>query len=170
MKDSKMEIVHSSSGSVKKDATLEEKQLYEILEKLPSPKNEMNLTKDQRKWWYWFGKQFLTTKQFTQLDLMHLQTAAVSMDKRSKIIAKINKLNLLDKEDGVAGWVQVFENKTNNVTGYSTVYKQATEELDKVSAHFGLSIKDRQKLKVTEADNGQLSLWDKVLEQLKPAQ
>lgn len=169
MKDKKLEVVHSSIGNVKKDTVSAEKHLYDILVKLPGPKKEMNLSKDQTKWWYWFGKEFLKTDQFTQLDLLHLQNAAVSMDARSKMIAKINKLNNADP-DGTAGHVQVFKNNTTNVTGYQTMYEKATKQLDEVSAHFGLSIKDRQKMKVTETDNGQLSLFDKVLSELKSAQ
>lgn len=170
MKDSKMKVVHNSSGIEKKETTSEEKQLYDILEKLPAPKKEMNLTKDQRKLWYWFGKQFLTTKQLMQLDLIHLQNAAISLDARNKMIKQINRLNDEDTKNGTAGWVQVFSNKTTNVSGYQTMYEKATKQLDDVSSHFGLSIKDRQKLKVENVDDGQLSLWDKVLDQLKPAQ
>lgn len=160
-----MEIVHNSTGN-KKAAEQEEQKLYEILVKLPGPKKEMNLTKDQRKWWYWFGREFLTSKQITKLDLMHLQNAAVSMDARSKMIAKINKLNNNDP-DGTAGHVQVFKNKTTNVSGYQTMYEKATKQLDDVSAHFGLSIKDRQKLKPASADPKQLSIWDVVMQKLE---
>jgi len=169
MKDRNLNVVHKASGEVKQHPSIEEKTLYNILEKLPAPKKEMNLSKDQKKCWYWFGKEFLTTKQFMQLDLIHLQNAAIWLDARNKAIAKINSLNEQDP-DGVLGWVQTFANGTNNVTGYVTILDKAAKHLDEVSAHFGLSIKDRQKIKSVETDNGQLSLFDKVLNQLNQAQ
>lgn len=169
MKDSNLEIVHSSSGKPKKEQTAEEKQLYNVLEKLPGPKKEMNLSKDQRKWWYWFGKEFLTTKQLAQSDLMHLQDAAIWMDARSKAISKINALNAKDP-DGVKGWVQTFQNGANNVTGYVSILDKAAKHLDDVSAHFGLSIKDRQKIKAPTANPNQLDMFSVIAEQLNKAQ
>lgn len=169
MKDNNLEVVHSSSGKQKKEQTTEEKQLYNVLEKLPGPKKEMNLSKEQRKWWYWFGKEFLTTKQLAQSDLIHIQNAAIWMDARSKAISKINAINAKDP-DGIKGWVQTFQNGANNVTGYVSILDKAAKHLDDVSAHFGLSIKDRQKLKPAEVNDNQYSLFETVLAQLKPAQ
>ena len=163
MKSNNLEVVHKSTGEIKSNSTAEEKTLYEVLEKLPSPKKEFNLTKDQVKCWYWFGKEFLATRQFSQVDLIHLQNAAMSMDARNKIIKVINAKNIADTENGTAGWVQVFQNKTTNVSGYQTMYEKATKQLDDVSAHFGLSFKDRAKLKMPEGNNGQLDVFEEYL-------
>lgn len=159
MNNKKLEVVHKSIGEIKGTSSLEEKKLYEILEKLPTPKKEFNLTKDQKKCWYWFGKEFLATKQLTELDLNHLVNAAISMDARNKMILKINLLNELDP-DGTAGWVQVFQNKTTNVSGYQTMYEKATKQLEDISAHFGLSFRDRNKLKMPAGESGQLDMFD----------
>lgn len=157
-----MKIVHKSSGEIPLEVSNEDKGLYEILHKLPAPKKEMNLTKDQKKLWYWFGREFLSTRQFTTLDLIHLQNAAVSMDARNKMLVKINFENAKD-EYGTAGWVQVFSNKTTNVSGYQTMYEKATKQLEDVSAHFGLSFKDRFKLKAPTTDPAQFDMFEHFL-------
>jgi hypothetical protein len=157
-----LKIVHKSSGEIKQNKSADETALYEILQKLPAPKKEFNLTKDQKKWWFWFGREFLTTKQLTTGDLIHLQNAAVSMDARNKMLLKINTLNENDV-DGTAGWVQVFANKTNNVSGYQTMYEKATKQLEDVSAHFGLSFKDRNKLKMPTGDPAQLDFFESFI-------
>ena len=167
METKKLEIKHKSNGKGQvKNLKPEEKKLYDILTKLPSPKKEFNLTKDQKKWWYWFGNEFLQTKQFVQADLIHLQNAAFCLDQRNKIIAKINKLNSRDP-DGVSGWVQSFPNGTNNVSGYQTSYDKATKQLNDISEYFGLSFIHRQKIKNpgTE-DPNQLKMFDYVLQKL----
>lgn len=162
--ENNLKVAHKSTGEIK---TKEEQKLYDVLKKLPSPKKRFNLSKDQIYWWYWFGKEFLSTNQLCQLDLIHLQDAAIWLDARNKNLQKINKLNEQDP-DGVRGWVQTFKNETNNITGYVTMLKKASEQLDKVSAHFGLSVKDRQKLKPVES-TGQLSLFENVLTALQKA-
>lgn len=156
-----MKVVHKSVGEIKEPEQYSENNLlYGVLEKLPQPKKEFNLTKDQKKWWLWFGKEFLTTKQFTQSDLIHLQNAAISLDARNKMIKQINRLNEEDEKNGTAGWVQVFANKTTNVSGYQTMYEKATKQLEDVSSHFGMSFKDRKKLAMEPANSGQLDLFD----------
>ena len=159
----KMEIVHKSDESkkVSKEA-VESSSLYKILVDLPKPEAAMKLNAAQKKWWYWFGCEFVKTNQFTKLDLVHLQNAAVSMDIRCKMI---NQINILNKEDeaGVAGFVQKFKTGATNVSGYQTMYEKATKQLDDVSAHFGLSIKDRGRLKDIEiADDNQLDLFKEI--------
>ena len=59
--------------------------------------------------------------------------------------------------------VQKFTSGATNITGYQSALKDVIKILDNVSAHFGMSIKDRQKIKATEqiSDN-QLSLFDQV--------
>ncbi|MFD1292657.1 hypothetical protein ACFQ5N_02305 [Lutibacter holmesii] len=161
-----MKVVHNSNGIKQHEEppTSEEKALYEILEKLPQPRKYFNLNQDQKKLWYWFGSQFLSTKQFVEGDLVHLQNAAISLDARNKMIAVINKLNAADKINGTAGWVQVFANKTTNVSGYQTMYEKATKQLNEVSAHFGLSFRDRKKLAMESAETGQLDLFETFLQ------
>jgi hypothetical protein len=165
MEAQKFEVKHNSLGKVKNLST-EQKKLYDILNKLPTPKRDFNLTKDQRKWWYWFGKEFLSTKKLVQGDLLHLQNAAFCLDQRNKIIAKINKINSKDP-DGVSGWVQTFPNGTNNVSGYQTSYEKATKQLTDISEYFGLSFTHRQKINSPEAgDPNQLNLLDQIKEVL----
>jgi hypothetical protein len=165
MEAKKMEIKHNGIGKVK-PLTPDQKKLYDILVKLPRPPKEFNLTKDQKKWWSWFAKEFLSTKKMVQGDLIHLQNAAVSLDQRNKIIAKINKKNLKDV-DGVAGWVQEFANGTNNVTGYQSSYDKATKQLTDISIYFGLSFTHRQNIDNPAANgSGQLSLLDQINEML----
>ena len=164
-----MKIKHINESGVKNPnpEIEEENNFYESLKKIPAPKKEFNLTADQRKWWYWFGHEFVSTRKFVQLDLIHLQNAAVSLDERNKILKKINKLNEEDP-DGVAGWVQTFKNNTTNVTGYVTIYEKATKRLEEVSAHFGLSFSDRKKLtkKDSGVDPNQTNLFEEVLKKL----
>ena len=163
-----MQVVHSSSG-VTKEVNQEEKQLYNILSELPKPETKFGLTAAQKYWWYWFGNEFVQTKQVSKVDLIHLQNAAIWLDARNSCLKMINKLNRNDPNK-VKGWVQTFANGANNITGYVSILEKADKHLDNVSAHFGLSIKDRQKLKPVEVDSGQLSLWEKVISELKPAQ
>jgi phage terminase small subunit len=165
MEANKLRVEHNGIGKVK-SLTPDQKKLYDILVKLPRPPKDFNLTKDQKKWWSWFAKEFLSTKKMVQGDLIHLQNAAVSLDQRNKIIAKINKKNLEDV-DGVAGWVQEFSNGTNNVTGYQSSYDKATKQLNDISEYFGLSFAHRQKINNPAANaTGQLSLLDQINEML----
>ena len=165
MEAQKLEIAHNSKGK-SKSLSKEEKKLYDILVKLPSPKKDFNLTKDQRKWWYWFGKEFLSTRRLVEGDLLHLQNAAFCLDQRNKIIAKINELNEKDP-DGVAGWVQTFPNGSNNVTGYQTSYDKATKQLNDISEYFGLSFVHRQKINdPTSGDPNQTRLWEEVAKKI----
>jgi len=164
MADDKMKIVHQNDEK-KKDKISDEKNadiLYKILNVLPKPLISMRLTTSQKKWWYWFGLEFIESKQFTSLDLMHLQNASISMDARCKLIKIINDKNK-ESKNGVEGWVQKFTSGATNVTGYQTMYEKATKQLDDVSAHFGLSIRDRKKLGVTNEESGnQMSLFDEI--------
>ena len=166
MKDDKLKIVHQNPESkttklVSKNNS-SDANLYAILSELPKPLASMKLTTAQKKWWYYFGLEFVKSKQISALDLMHLQNAAISMDARCKLIQVINDKNKTSK-NGVEGWVQKFVSGATNVTGYQTMYEKATKQLDDVSAHFGLSIKDRKKLGATsEAGEGQLNMFEQM--------
>ncbi len=142
-------------------ASESEVDLYQILESLPDPDVKMKLTPQQKYWWYWFGKEFVKTKQISQLDLMHLQKAAFWMNARCQAYFEINK-------KGYKGLVQTFEKGYTNITGHVSVVEKSDKHLDEVSAHFGLSIKDRQKLKVESTPDNQLSLFDKFLQSKTP--
>lgn len=152
--------VHKGDDVKKKELD----SLYQILNELPKPEAKMKLTDQQKYWWYWFGLEFLTTKQICKLDLIHLQDAAVAMDMKCKLIKIINQKNK-DSETGIGGVVQKYQSGATNITGYQSALKDQIKILDDVSAHFGLSIKDRQKLKPAEADDGQLSLFEKFMKQ-----
>ncbi|AUC13812.1 hypothetical protein BTO06_01005 [Tenacibaculum sp. SZ-18] len=160
MENEKLKVVHSQSSSGRKqELTEKESKLYQVLNELPKPETSMKLNAAQKKWWYWFGYEFVSTKQFSKLDLTHLQKAAFWMDARCKAYAEVNRL-------GYRGLVQTFEKGYTNVTGHISIIEKADKHLDEVSAHFGLSIKDRQKLKSIESGDGQLSLFEKVKEVL----
>lgn len=162
MKDSIKDLeVYKGDGLVKKSS---EDNLYEILKSLPDPDVKMKLTASQKYWWFFFGVEFLSTKQISKLDLIHLQDAAVAMDLKCKIIKVINDKNKAS-DNGIGGVVQKFPSGATNITGYQSALKDCIKMLDEISSHFGLSIKDRQKLKVEKADDGQLSLFEKFMQQ-----
>ena len=61
MKNNNLTIAHKSDGSVEESQN--EQPLYEILKKLPKPEARFKLNASQKKWWYWFGYEFIKTKQ-----------------------------------------------------------------------------------------------------------
>jgi len=156
-----MKVAHKSTGKIKcKENDVEAAALYEVLEKLPKPEASMKLNSSQKKWWYWFGVEFISTNQLTKLDLIHLQQAAFWMDARCQAIRVIN-------EKGYEGLVQTFKTKATNITGHVSILEKADKNLDSVSAHFGLSIRDRSKLKaVKTSDDSQLSLFEEIMKEL----
>lgn len=138
----------------------EDNNLYEILSKLPGPEASMKLTRAQKKWWVWFGVELLKTKDLAKLDLIHLQQAAFWMDARCQAYGAIRDL-------GYRGLVQTFKNGTTNITGHVTIIEKADKHLQDISSHFGLSMRDRNKLKVKEpADDSQLNLFDEIKKSL----
>ncbi|CAL2106683.1 conserved hypothetical protein [Tenacibaculum sp. 190524A02b] len=156
-----MEIKHNEVGKSKVlPLTKEESTLYEALKELPKPIQASGLSTDQVIWWYWFGNEFLKTRQFSKLDLTHLQKAAFWMDARCKAIKKVNERGYF------GGLVQEFKSGASNVSAHVTVIEKADKHLDEVSAHFGLSFKDRQKLKTDDNSGEQLSLFDQVVKKI----
>ncbi len=159
MNGSKMNVVHKGTAVEVAD---EDKRLYEILKKLPSPETSMRLSRSQKKWWVWFGVEFISTKEFSKLDLIHLQKASFWMDARCQAIKAINSKGY----DG--GLVQTFQSKATNVSGHVSIVEKADKHLDEVSSHFGLSILDRGKLKVSDpVDDNQLSLFEQMQQALQ---
>ncbi|HIP48684.1 MAG TPA: hypothetical protein EYG92_06950 [Lutibacter sp.] len=155
MKNKNMKVAHKSLGDVK---TPSETPLYEILKKAPTILKRFNLTKDQKFWWRWFAVSLVKTNQFSEVDLIHLQQAAFWLSARCDAYAIINKKN---ETGDLKGMVQTFKGGATNITGWMSIVKDADKALDNISAHFGLSIKDRRKLGDTKSsDDGQLSLFD----------
>lgn len=154
-----MKVAHKQDGKVV-ELTPAEKKLYQVLSELPKPETAMKLSRSQKKWWYWFGNEFLTTKQLSKLDLIHLQKASVWMDARSQAIEEINELGYYD------GLVQKFRTGATNISAHVTILEKADKHLNDVSAHFGLSIKDRLKLTPEEKPTDQLSLFDQVIQKM----
>nr|WP_299385565.1 P27 family phage terminase small subunit [Allomuricauda sp.] len=149
-----MDIAHKNKEGVVSIAP-ENKELYDVLEKLPRPKKDMKLTKEQKRWWTWFGVEFLKTKQLSELDLVHLQKAAFWMDLRSQAY------EIITEKGYKGGVVQTYSTGAQQISPHLTVVEKADKALDDISAHFGLSIKDRHRLKKTEKiDPGQLDLFE----------
>jgi len=60
------------------------KQLYDILDKLPAPMARFNLTKDQKFWYKYFGEQLVSSNKLTKPDLVHLHRLSTTMTSTSK--------------------------------------------------------------------------------------
>lgn len=155
-----MKVVHQNE-EIKPGPKKEVDQgMYPVLKDLPKPTANMKLNAAQKKWWYWFGVEFVKTNQVSQVDLMHLQQAAFWMDARCKAIHQVN-------QKGYAGLVQTFTSGATNVSGHVSIIEKADKHLADVSAHFGLSIKDRKKLDTkTSTDPNQLDLLDEITKAL----
>lgn len=156
MKTNKLTVAHKATGPIQ---TPEEKTLYDVLKELPKPSAQFKLSAKQKFWWYYFGKEFLKTKQLSLLDLTHLQKAAFWMDARAQAFKEIQNL-------GYKGLVQKFHSGATNITGHVSIVEKADKHLDEVSAHFGLSFRDRQKLNITDAPENQLSLFETLAQKL----
>jgi phage terminase small subunit len=149
-----MDVVHKGKAV---DLIVDDKKLYEVLKKLPSPEASMKLTRSQKKWWIWFGVELVSTKEISKLDLIHLQKASFWMDARCQAYKEIS-----DKGYS-GGLVQKFQSGATNVSGHVSIVEKADKHLDEVSAHFGLSILDRGKLKVSnEQPDNQLNLFEQL--------
>jgi len=155
MSDNKLDIVHKLDTS----AQVGEKLLYDVLTKTPTIPSKFNLNNLQKHFWRWFAKEFVKTNQFTQLDLIHLQKAAIALAGRSEITAKINELNHNSPGD-YKGYVQKFKGGAQNISPWLTVMKQFNKDLEEVSSHFGLSFRDRKNLGETKQPDNQLDLFE----------
>lgn len=134
------------------------KNLYEILNKLPAPNSKLNLSKDQMYWYKFFGQQLVDSKKLTKPDLIHLHRLATSVDYYVMAEQKINKLGF----DG--GLIQTFKGGATNVSGYVTIREKMIKDIDELSKHFGFSFKDRSKLvEVKATDPNQVDLFSDFL-------
>ena len=145
---------------VRGDETIEvNKNLYEILQKLPAPLVKMNLSKDQVYWYKYFGQQLVDTGKLTKPDLIHLHALSRSVDYYLQSEEMINTLGYRK------GLVQTFTSGASNVSGHVTLREKMLKEIESFSKHFGFSFKDRMSLNEKPTDNGQLSLWEQEMGQ-----
>jgi P27 family predicted phage terminase small subunit len=134
------------------------KNLYQILDKLPTPNSKFELSDDQKYWYKYFGQQLVDTKKLTKPDLIHLHQLATSVD---YYIQAENKI----REKGFnGGLIQTFKGGATNVSGYVTIREKMIKEINELSKHFGFSFKDRSKLiEPKEVDSNQPDLFTAFL-------
>ncbi|MFM9400799.1 P27 family phage terminase small subunit [Myroides odoratimimus] len=148
-------LTWEDAGSGKKN-----KNLYDVLDKLPSPLAKFNLTKDQKYWYKYFGEQLVSSGRLTKPDLVHLHRLATTVDYYIQAEAEINERGFH------GGLIQTFKGGATNVSGYVTVREKMIKDLDDLSKHFGFSFKDRSKLtEVKTSDPGQGDLFAGFLNQ-----
>ena len=137
----------------------EKRGLYEMMEVLPPPPRHIQLTQGQIMWWYWMGKLLVKTNNFAELDLIHLQAAAVALDARNKLYKAQNVLN--EKSiNGIGGLIQTYANGVQQIHAMQTAIEKQNKILNDISGHFGLSIRDRKKLEtVKQTDENQTDLF-----------
>ena len=141
----------------------QKKELYEMLDDLPKPPVQANLTESQLVWWYWVGRLLVKTGRFAELDMIHLQNAAVQLDLRNKVISEINRRNE-ESMNGVGGLVMIHSTGARQIDPLVSQLSSINKQLDNISAHFGLSMKDRQKVQTTEtADPNQTDLFKEFI-------
>ena len=135
------------------------KNLYEILKKLPAPNSKFELSKDQKYWYEYFGQQLVDTKKLTKPDLIHLHQLATSVD------YYIQAENEIRKQGFHGGLIQTFKGGATNVSGFVTIREKMIKEINELSKHFGFSFKDRSKLvEQKETDPGQQDIFKQFLE------
>lgn len=135
------------------------KNLYEILKKLPAPNSKFELSKEQKYWYEYFGQQLVDTQKLTKPDLIHLHQLATSVD------YYIQAENEIRKQGFHGGLIQTFKGGATNVSGFVTIREKMIKEINELSKHFGFSFKDRSKLvEQKEADSGQQDIFKQFLE------
>jgi len=135
------------------------KNLYEILKKLPAPNSKFELSKEQKYWYEYFGQQLIDTQKLTKPDLIHLHQLATSVD------YYIQAENEIRKQGFHGGLIQTFKGGATNVSGYVTIREKMIKEINELSKHFGFSFKDRSKLvEQKETDSGQQDIFKQFLE------
>lgn len=135
------------------------KNLYEILKKLPAPNSKFELSKEQKYWYEYFGQQLIDTQKLTKPDLIHLHQLATSVD------YYIQAENEIRNKGFHGGLIQTFKGGATNVSGYVTIREKMIKEINELSKHFGFSFKDRGKLvEQKETDPGQQDIFKQFLE------
>lgn len=153
MKNSNLKIVRGDGEVVSVN-----KNLYEILEKLPKPMDKFNLNDDQKYWWKFFGQQLVDSKKMTKPDLIHLSRLAKSVD------YYLQAENRIALEGYNGGLIQTFKGGATNVSGHVTIREKMLKEIDELSKHFGFSFKDRIKLKEEkQEDPNQGNLFEQFM-------
>lgn len=131
------------------------KNLYQILDKLPAPNSKFGLTKDQKYWYEYFGQQLVDTKKLTKPDLIHLLQLATAVDYYLQ-----NELEI-KKRDYIGGVVQIFKGGASNISGFISARKHFIGEINGLSKHFGFSFSDRSKLNEDKpTEDGQTDLFE----------
>lgn len=152
MKNEIMKVVRGDGEMIEVN-----KNLYEILKTLPAPLSRMDLSKDQKFWYKYFGQMLIDSKKLTKPDLIHLHSLARSVDYYLQAENEINKRGY------TGGLVQIFATGASNVSGHVTLREKMLKEIDNASKHFGFSFKDRMKLNETSEPTAQLSLFEKEM-------
>ena len=143
----------------------QKKELYNMLSYVPKPSARYNLTTSQKYWWNWFARELIKTGKFAKLDQMHLAKAAYWLDVKNQSIKKQNDLNQKNPKT-LPGYVQVYVSGATNVSPWVTLVEKADKHLDEISSHFGLSIRDRNRLKEPPVvDENQTDLFKDFLNQ-----
>ena len=149
-----------------KQKETQKQELYEMLKVLPKPPVQFKLNDTQKFWWYWIGNILIKTNSVATLDLMHLQKAAYWLDTRSRMIYIQNLKNKGANPGTAPGNIQTFNSGAQQISVYSQIIKDADKALTEVSSHFGLSIRDRNKLAAPpEIDPNQTDLFEQFLNQ-----
>lgn len=133
------------------------KNLYEILKKLPAPNSKFDLSKEQKYWYEYFGQQLIDTRKLTKPDLIHLHQLATSVDYYIQAEQEIRKKGFH------GGLIQTFKGGATNVSGFVTIREKMIKEINELSKHFGFSFKDRSKLVDNKETDDSPDLFTKFL-------
>jgi phage terminase small subunit len=131
------------------------KNLYQILDKLPAPNSKFSLSKDAKYWYDYFGQQLVDTQKLTKPDLIHLVQLATAVD------YYIQNENEILKRGYIGGVVQIFKGGASNISGFISARKSFIAEINGLSKHFGFSFADRSKLNENkETNTGQVDMFE----------
>lgn len=134
--------------------------VVEILEKLPAPKKDYNLSPDAKRWYRLLGKVLLETKRLSNVDIPNLILLADNWAQWAWANKAINEKNA--KKPG-EGWVQTFKNNTTNITTEYKIKRDAEDAIIKTSKLFGMNFKDRHAISsFFEDHSGQLNMFDQM--------
>ncbi len=158
-----MKVIHKEKGKITKE---KKQELYEMLKSVPAPSSRFCLNTAQKYWWYWFGRELIKTNSFAKLDTIHLSSAAYWLDTRNIALKFINRENKKNPDKPLAGVVQTFKGGSTNISAYVSLVSKADKALNNISEHFGLSLRDRNKLiSAKEVDPDQLDIFKDFMDQ-----